>query len=231
MTESLAPDARAAEASLSERYRRIANEALEDRPVDGALRTLDVLIAGASLLALAPVLAIVAAAVRLTSRGPVLYRGPRIGRGGQIFVMMKFRTLKQDAESRLGPHLGLELSRRTGAEMTPVGGILRATYIDEVPQLWNVLRGEMSVVGPRPIRPLFFEQLCQDIPQYWQRLVVRPGLTGFAQLRLGRDLSWSEKLAHDLEYIADRSVRLYLSVVVATVRRVMLPRYRAARAA
>ena len=85
--------------------------------------------------------------------------------------------------------------------------MLRFTHLDELPQLWNVLRGDMSVVGPRPIRPAFFEELCEQIPQYWQRLVVEPGMTGFAQLRMTRETSWSEKLAHDLEYIADRSVR------------------------
>jgi lipopolysaccharide/colanic/teichoic acid biosynthesis glycosyltransferase len=79
----------------------------------------------------------------------------------------------------------------------------------------------MSVVGPRPIRPAFFEELVRDIPQYWQRLVVRPGLTGLAQLRIHRDTTWAEKLAHDLEYLADRSARLYLRSVVATARRIL----------
>ncbi|HEV2058470.1 MAG TPA: sugar transferase, partial [Solirubrobacteraceae bacterium] len=88
-------------------------------------------------------------------------------------------------------------------------------------QLVNVLRGDMSIVGPRPIRPVFFEELVVDIPQYWQRLVVRPGLTGFAQLRMRRDTTWAEKLAHDLEYLADRSVRLYLRIVLDTVARLV----------
>ena len=105
--------------------------------------------------------------------------------------------------------------------MTGLGRWLRAAQLDEIPQLWNVVRGDMSFVGPRPIRPAFFEQLALDIPQYWQRLVVRPGLTGFAQTRMGREESWAEKLAHDLEWIADRSVRLYLRIVVATGWRVV----------
>jgi lipopolysaccharide/colanic/teichoic acid biosynthesis glycosyltransferase len=135
--------------------------------------------------------------------------------------MFKFRTLKRDAESRLGPYYGHELSIRTAAEVTRLGRWLRASQLDELPQLWNVLRGDMSIVGPRPIRPTFFEELAQEIPQYWQRLVVRPGLTGFAQTRMGREESWAEKLAHDLEYIADRSVGLYLRVVVSTAWRVI----------
>ena len=86
------------------------------------------------------------------------------------------------------------------------GPPLRALHLDEVPQLFNVLRGEMSIVGPRPIRPAFFEELCGRVPHFWQRLVVRPGVTGFAQTRITREDAWDFKLAHDLEYIADRSV-------------------------
>ena len=120
--------------------------------------------------------------------------------------MYKFRTLKPDAEDRLGPYYGEELTRRTEEERTRIGGILRTTHLDEVPQLWNVLRGDMAIVGPRPIRPSFFAELCREIPQYWQRLVVRPGVTGFAQTRITREETWADKLAHDMEYIADRSV-------------------------
>ena len=105
--------------------------------------------------------------------------------------------------------------------MTRIGGALRKTHLDEVPQLWNVLRGDMAIVGPRPIRPAFFAELCREIPQYWQRLVVRPGVTGFAQTRMTREESWADKLAHDMEYIADRSVRLYVSVLLATVAKVL----------
>jgi lipopolysaccharide/colanic/teichoic acid biosynthesis glycosyltransferase len=136
--------------------------------------------------------------------------------------MLKFRTLKPDAEQRLGPYLGDELVQRTQAEYTGIGRWLRATQLDEIPQLWNVLRGDMSLVGPRPIRPRFFEELSELLPAYWQRLVVRPGLTGFAQVRKGYETSMEEKLAHDLEYIADRSVRLYLRTLVATAWRVGL---------
>jgi lipopolysaccharide/colanic/teichoic acid biosynthesis glycosyltransferase len=135
--------------------------------------------------------------------------------------MLKFRTLLPDAETRLGPHYGEELTQLTGPELTRLGRWLRATQLDEIPQLWNVLRGDMSFVGPRPIRPTFFEQLTREIPEYWQRLVVRPGLTGFAQTRMGREESWAEKLAHDLEWIADRSIGLYLRTVLATAWRVL----------
>jgi lipopolysaccharide/colanic/teichoic acid biosynthesis glycosyltransferase len=207
--------------SLAERYARLSRESSEPRGVDAALRTLDILISALVLLVALPVLAIVTVVFLATSGTPLLYRGLRVGRHGRVFTMVKFRTLRRDAETRLGPYYGQELSVRTAAEVTRLGRWLRASQLDEMPQLWNVLRGDMSIVGPRPIRPTFFEELAGEIPQYWQRLVVRPGLTGLAQTRMGREEAWAEKLAHDLEYIADRSVGLYLRVVVATAWRVV----------
>jgi lipopolysaccharide/colanic/teichoic acid biosynthesis glycosyltransferase len=195
--------------------------AFEPRAIDVALRGLDVVISGVALLLLSPVIALVAVLILLTSGRPALYRGDRVGRAGAVFAMHKFRTLAPDAERRLAPYLGEELTSRTAAEVTAVGRILRVMHLDEAPQLWDVLRGEMSLVGPRPIRPPFFEELCEKVPQYWQRLVVRPGVTGFAQTRVTRETTWEDKLAHDLEYIADRSVGLYLWVIAATVWRVV----------
>jgi lipopolysaccharide/colanic/teichoic acid biosynthesis glycosyltransferase len=202
--------------TLAERYSRMAHEGWRPAPVDFALRGLDILIASLALVLLAPLMALIWALVRLDSRGPAIYRGVRVGKAGRVFTMFKFRTLQTDAETRLGPYLGAELSRLTEDETTRVGRRLRAAHLDELPQLMNVVTGDMSLVGPRPIRPAFFEQLCEQIPQYWQRLVVPPGMTGFAQLRMTREMTWEEKLAHDLEYIADRSPRLYLGVVIET---------------
>ncbi|HVE69178.1 MAG TPA: sugar transferase [Solirubrobacteraceae bacterium] len=202
---------------LSVRYAAMAREMAEPRASDTVLRALDVAVAGVGLAAMALPMAAIALAIRLTSGPPVLYRGLRVGRGGELFTMYKFRTLTPDAETRLGPYLGPELTTLTEMESTRLGRLLRAAHLDELPQLWNVLTGTMSVVGPRPIRPTFFEELCRDVPQYWQRLVVRPGITGLAQLRMTREMTWSEKLAHDLEYIADRSPGLYLSIATATL--------------
>jgi len=213
--------------TLAERYKQMAHEGHAHRGVDTALRALDLGIAGSALLVLSPVLAGIAVSIRLTSGSPVLYRGRRVGRAGRIFTMLKFRTLSPDAEARLGPYLGHELTQRTATEVTRLGSVLRFAHLDELPQLWNVVRGEMSIVGPRPIRPAFFEELCEQIPQYWQRLVVEPGLTGFAQLRMTRETSWAEKLAHDLEYVADRSVHLYLRVCAATAWRILTSPFRA----
>jgi lipopolysaccharide/colanic/teichoic acid biosynthesis glycosyltransferase len=206
--------------TLAERYERLAREATK-RGHDLELRTLDVLLSACFLLVTLPLLAVIAIAILATDGPPVLYRGERVGRGGRLFTMIKFRTLRRGAEERLGRYLGEELVERTRAEYTPVGRRLRAAQLDELPQLWNVLRGDMSLVGPRPIRPIFFEQLAAELPAYWQRLVVRPGLTGFAQVRREYEASMAEKLAHDLEWIADRSVRLYLRTLAATAWRVL----------
>jgi lipopolysaccharide/colanic/teichoic acid biosynthesis glycosyltransferase len=190
------------------------------RRVDLELRVLDVVLAGCFLLLALPLLVLIGSALLLTSGRPLFYRGQRVGRDGRIFEMLKFRTLRSGAEERLGPYLGPELVERTRVETTRLGRRLRATQLDELPQLWNVLRGNMSLVGPRPIRPRFFEQLAAELPAYWQRLVVRPGLTGFAQVRRGYETSMAEKLAHDLEWIADRSVPLYLRTLFATAFRI-----------
>jgi lipopolysaccharide/colanic/teichoic acid biosynthesis glycosyltransferase len=163
----------------------------------------------------------IAGVLLVTSGQPLFYRGERVGRGGRVFQMLKFRTLSPHAEERLGPYLGEELVHRTREETTAIGGWLRATQLDEIPQLWNVVRGDMSLVGPRPIRPRFFAALVEELPAYWQRLVVRPGLTGFAQVRRGYETSMAEKLAHDLEWIADRSLRLYFRTLATTAWRVL----------
>ena len=206
--------------SFVARFEALAGTSTKRR-VDLELRILDVFFALLFGLVAVPLALLIGIAVAVASGLPVIYRGERVGRGGRIFTINKFRTLRRDAETRLGPFLGEELVRRTELEYTRVGRALKASQLDELPQLWNVLRGDMSFVGPRPIRPRFFEQLAGELPAYWQRLVVRPGLSGFAQVRRGYETSMAEKLAHDLEWIADRSVRLYLRTLFATAWRVL----------
>ena len=206
--------------SFVARFETLAGTSTKRR-VDVELRILDILFVLLFGIVAIPVGLVIATVVAGTCGLPVLYRGERVGRGGRMFTINKFRTLTRDAETRLGPYLGQELVRRTELEYTKVGRWLKRTQLDELPQLWNVLRGDMSFVGPRPIRPRFFEELAREIPGYWQRLVVRPGLTGLAQVRRGYETSMAEKLAHDVEWIADRSVRLYLRTLVATGWRVL----------
>jgi lipopolysaccharide/colanic/teichoic acid biosynthesis glycosyltransferase len=206
--------------SFSLRFSELA-EASPLRRRDAALRAFDIALSAFFLLVTLPVTVPIAIVLLATSGRPLLYRGERVGRGGHVFEMLKFRTLRPNAEERLGPYLGEELVHRTRVETTAIGGWLRATQLDEIPQLWNVVRGDMSLVGPRPIRPRFFAELVEELPAYWQRLVVRPGLTGFAQVRRGYETSMAEKLAHDLEWIADRSLRLYFRTLATTALRVL----------
>jgi lipopolysaccharide/colanic/teichoic acid biosynthesis glycosyltransferase len=210
----------ALEDTLITGFTRLASDA-PHRRIDAELRTLDLVLAAVFGIVALPFALVIALLVLVTSGRPVLYHGERVGRRGRFFHMLKFRTLRSGAEERIGQHLGAELVAATDAELTRFGRWLKASQLDEIPQLWNVLRGDMSFVGPRPIRPRFFTELAQDLPAYWQRLVVRPGLTGFAQVRRGYETSMAEKLAHDLEWIADRSVRLYLRTVLQTGVRVV----------
>jgi lipopolysaccharide/colanic/teichoic acid biosynthesis glycosyltransferase len=208
------------ESTLIRGFRELA-AASPTRGRDVVLRILDVTLSAFFIIVLSPISVLIVVAILVADGLPIFYAGERVGRGGRIFKMFKFRTLKPDAESRLGPYLGAELVARTESEYTKTGRWLKATQLDEIPQLWNVLRGDMSMVGPRPIRPIFFEQLARDLPAYWQRLAVRPGLTGLAQVRREYETSMVEKLAHDLEWIADRSARLYLRTVAVTAVRVV----------
>jgi lipopolysaccharide/colanic/teichoic acid biosynthesis glycosyltransferase len=207
------------EDTLIRGYQRLAAET-PHRRTDIELRALDIFFALVFGMLLLPVAAVIALLVLVTSGRPVLYRGQRVGRHGRFFAMLKFRTLTRDAEVRLGPYLGTELVRLTESEYTRFGRWLKASQLDEIPQLWAVLRGDMSFVGPRPIRARFFAELATELPAYWQRLVVRPGLTGLAQVRRGYETSMAEKLAHDLEWVADRSVTLYLRTLFLTGVRV-----------
>jgi lipopolysaccharide/colanic/teichoic acid biosynthesis glycosyltransferase len=208
------------EDTLVSGFTRLAAETPRRR-IDIELRLLDVLLAAIFGIVLLPFVILIAFGIVVTDGFPIFYRGERVGRHGHFFTIVKFRTLRRDAESRLGPYLGAELVRLTEAEYTPFGRWLRRSQLDEIPQLWNVLRGHMSFVGPRPIRARFFADLVHELPAYWQRLVVRPGLTGLAQVRRGYETSMAEKLAHDLEWIADRSAPLYLRTLVVTGLRVL----------
>ncbi len=164
----------------------------------------------------------IALIVLVTSGRPILYRGERVGRRRPLLPDAEVPDAEAAARSSASASTSARSScTRTEAELTRIGRWLKASQLDEIPQLWNVLRGDMSFVGPRPIRPRFFAELAHDLPAYWQRLVVRPGLTGFAQVRRGYETSMAEKLAHDLEWIADRSVRLYLRTLVVTGARVL----------
>jgi sugar transferase (PEP-CTERM system associated) len=170
-----------------------------------------------------PVIPLVALAVKLSSPGPVLYRQKRVGRGGVVFHCYKFRTMRQDAEADTGATWATDNDPR----ITRVGKFLRSSRLDEIPQLWCVLRGDMHFVGPRPERPEFVEWLSKEIPYYGVRHTVRPGITGWAQVqyKYGNTLEDArEKLQHDLFYIKNASLGLDFWIVFQTVKIVLIGR-------
>jgi sugar transferase (PEP-CTERM system associated) len=186
-------------------------------------RMLDVAVASVGLILAAPVMLLVAAAIRLTSAGPALYRQQRVGQQGRVFTVVKFRSMRQNAEAGTGA----VWAQRNDTRATPIGRFLRRTRLDELPQLVNVLTGDMSFVGPRPERPEFVGELTKQIPFYGQRHVVRPGLTGWAQVRYTYGSSVEdalEKLQYDLFYIKNMSISLDLFVIFSTVKTVLLRR-------
>lgn len=175
-----------------------------------------------SLLSL-PLLPLIVLAIKLDSPGPALYRQERVGRGGKIFHCYKFRTMRKDAEADTGASWALDSDPR----ITRVGKFLRTSRLDEIPQLWCVLKGDMNFVGPRPERPEFVEWLSQEIPYYGVRHVVRPGITGWAQVqyKYGNTIEDArQKLQYDLFYIKNASLGLDLLIMFQTIKIVLLGR-------
>jgi lipopolysaccharide/colanic/teichoic acid biosynthesis glycosyltransferase len=177
---------------------------------------LDLVLALVLLPISAPIIAVAILLVRLSSRGPVIYTQKRLGLGGKVFTIYKIRTMYLDSERHCGPSWSVPGDPR----ITPVGRILRWSHVDELPQLMNILMGEMSLVGPRPERPEFLEALERDLPGYRRRLAVRPGLTGLAQVQQPPDVdlfSVRRKLIYDLYYVDHFNPWLDFRVILGTV--------------
>jgi exopolysaccharide biosynthesis polyprenyl glycosylphosphotransferase len=186
-------------------------------------RALDLTLSVLMLLILSPLFPIVALLIKLDSRGPVFYRPERVGLNGRVFTLFKFRSMRADAEAGGQPRW----AARSDPRITRVGALLRNSRIDELPQLINVIRDEMSLVGPRPERPHFVAQLDQVIPHYSKRASVLPGITGWAQTNFPYGASIEDarqKLAYDLYYVKHQSLRLDLAILAATVRVVLTGR-------
>jgi exopolysaccharide biosynthesis polyprenyl glycosylphosphotransferase len=186
---------------------------------------LDPIIAAAIVVLLSPILLAVALAVWLDSGRPILFRQVRVGRDGRKFTMLKFRSMRTDAEKDGRPVWAGENDPR----VTRVGALIRKTRIDEIPQLWNVLKGDMAIVGPRPERPYFVERLREVIPYYDQRHTVKPGITGWAQVRYPYGASVQdavEKLQYDLFYIKHMSLLFDLSILFETIKVIIFGRGR-----
>jgi lipopolysaccharide/colanic/teichoic acid biosynthesis glycosyltransferase len=162
-----------------------------------------------------PLLALCVVLVRLTSRGPAVYTQTRVGKGGRVFTLYKIRTMYHDCEKHSGPMW----CKPRDPRITPLGRVLRKLHLDELPQLWNVLKGDMSLIGPRPERPEIVAKLRSSIPGYDRRHAVKPGITGFAQIHLPPDTclrSVKNKLVYDLFYIRHRTAGLSLLILAAT---------------
>lgn len=187
-----------------------------------AKRLFDLVLALALLVLALPILAIIAALVKLTSRGPIFYSQTRVGKGGRPFTIWKVRSMYHNCER----FSGVQWSQKGDPRVTPVGRFLRRSHLDELPQLWNILRGDMSLIGPRPERPEFVPQLEKAIPRYRERLLVLPGVTGLAQIHLGPDTdlaSVERKLAFDLYYIRQVGFWTDARVFLATAIHVFKP--------
>jgi len=182
-----------------------------------AKRMFDVVASVAGLIVLSPLLLMMTLLIKLTSKGPIFYTQTRVGRDGGLFDIYKFRTMVQDAEKNTGP----VWAARNDNRLTPIGGFLRKAHIDEIPQLINVLRGDMSIIGPRPERPMFVDQFKQEIPYYSERLNVKPGITGLAQVWHRYDESIADvkkKLRYDLLYIKKMCFWADIAIVLRTCR-------------
>ena len=198
---------------------------LRDSPLHGwsqvAKRAFDIAFSLLVLVGLSPLFGLIAVSVRLTSPGPTLYRQERMGLDGQRFGMLKFRTMRVDAEAETGPVWAAAHDPRR----VPFGAFLRRLSLDELPQFVNVLRGEMSVVGPRPERPVFVERFRQTVPRYMLRHKVKAGLTGWAQVHgLRGNTALDKRIEYDLEYIERWSLGLDLKIIALTIVRILFER-------
>lgn len=177
-------------------------------------RMLDVAVSIPAIIILLPLMALTAVAIKADSKGPVIYSQERVGQYGKPFKVYKFRSMRQDAEDQSGPVLAKEGDIR----ITKVGRFIRATRIDELPQLFNVLKGEMSIVGPRPERPFFVEQFIKEKPEYAYRHNVKPGITGLAQIAGKYNTTAYDKLIYDLIYIQEVSIKTDLIIMLQTLK-------------
>jgi exopolysaccharide biosynthesis polyprenyl glycosylphosphotransferase len=194
---------------------------VENNPLSSATylmvqRLFDIVLAIAGLVVAFPFLVIFSIVIKLDTKGTVFYRQERVGMKGKYFQLLKLRTMEMDAEKD-----GPRWADTNDMRVTRIGRYLRKTRIDELPQLLNVLKGDMSIIGPRPERPIFTEIFNKKTPGFIKRLAIKPGLTGWAQVNGGYDITPEEKLAYDLEYIRKRSFFLDVKILLLTFKVVM----------
>lgn len=175
-------------------------------------RTIDIVLSSVALILTCIFFIFIPIIIKIDSKGPVVYKQERLKKDGKPFMVYKFRSMRTDAEKD-----GAQWASANDDRVTSVGKFIRKTRIDELPQLFNILSGEMSIVGPRPERPMFYDEFEKTIPDFRKRLAVKPGLTGWAQINGGYDLGPAEKLVYDLEYIQNQSTGFDLKCMVKTI--------------
>lgn len=175
-------------------------------------RILNIVLSIIGLIIGIPLVIIFAILIKIEDNGPITYKQERLGKGGKKFYIYKLRSMRTDAEK-----FGAQWAEKDDPRITKVGKFIRKTRIDEIPQLFNILKGDMSLIGPRPERPQFTEQFNKEIPGFVNRLAVKPGLTGWAQVNGGYDMTPSEKLVEDIYYIRNRSVLLDFKIIFKTI--------------
>lgn len=180
-------------------------------------RALDIIISLIVLTTGFPLMLLVGVAIKVDSIGPIIYKQKRLGKDGKQFTLYKFRSMKVDAES-----IGAKWAEKNDERVTRVGSVIRKIRLDELPQLINILHGDMSIVGPRPERGVFYEEFEKVIPGFKQRLYVKPGLTGWAQVNGGYELRPDEKILYDLEYINNQSLYLDFKCIYKTIKVVLM---------
>lgn len=179
-------------------------------------RVLDIVLSVIGLLIGIPLIVIFGILIKVEDSGPITYKQERLGKGGKKFYIYKLRSMRTDAEK-----FGAQWAEKNDPRITKVGKFIRKTRIDEIPQLFNILKGDMSIIGPRPERPSFTEEFNQEIPGFINRLAVKPGLTGWAQVNGGYEITPEEKLIEDIYYIKNRSILLDLKILFKTVKVVL----------
>lgn len=178
----------------------------------GTKRVFDVAASSVALIALAIPMGVIAAKIKSESEGPAFFSQRRLGKDGKVFSLYKFRSMFTNAELK-----GAQWATEGDPRVTPFGKFLRATRLDELPQFWNVIKGDMSLIGPRPERPVFSEEFARRIDGWNQRLLIRPGISGLAQVKGGYELLPKEKARYDIEYIETRSIGMDLRIMAKTL--------------
>ncbi|UOW69353.1 sugar transferase [Paraclostridium bifermentans] len=178
------------------------------------LRILDLISSIIGLIVGIPVIVVFAVFIKIEDKGPIFYKQERLGKNNKIFYVYKLRSMKVDAEK----NGGAQWAKKNDPRITKIGTFIRKTRIDEIPQLINILKGDMSLIGPRPERPELTYQFEKEIPGFTKRLIVKPGLTGLAQVNGGYDISPKEKLYWDIKYIQNRCILMDIKIIIKTIK-------------